>query len=143
MFILLSQSDEDYNQSGEESGECNNLPSSNVFLKKNNKLKKKGRKCQWSEPLVINLAYIIVENYKYMETLLMTDTKNAKNGQYMDCIIKELKDKCVDQGKEFLFDMNQTRQKFRRCVVACRAVTLKIKISYRTKRFQKSKDYGE
>ena len=61
----------------------------------------------------------------------------------MDCIIKELKDKCVDQGKEFLFDMNQTRQKFRRCVVACRAVTLKIKISYRIKRFQKSKDYGE
>ena len=61
----------------------------------------------------------------------------------MVCITKELRDKFVDQGKELLFDMNQTCQKFRRCVVACRAVTLKIKTSYRIKRFQKSKDYGE
>ena len=43
----------------------------------------------------------------------------------------------------FPFDVNQTRQKFRCCVVACRAAALKIKTSSRIKRFQESKDYGE
>ena len=39
--------------------------------------------------------------------------------------------------------MNQTRQKFRRCVVACRAAALKIRTSSGIKRFQESKDSGE
>ena len=39
--------------------------------------------------------------------------------------------------------MNQTRQKFRRCVVAYRAAAFKIKTSSGIKRFQESKDYGE
>ena len=33
----------------------------------------------------------------------MTNTKNAKNGQYMDCG-RELKEKCVDRGEVFPFD---------------------------------------
>ena len=115
----------------------------NVFLKKSNKLKKKGRKCQWSETLVNDLVDIIVENDKYRQKLLMTNTKNAKNGQYMDCVVKELKERCVDRGEVFPFDTNQTRQKFRRCVVACTAAALKIKTSSGIKRFQESKDYGE
>ena len=39
--------------------------------------------------------------------------------------------------------MNQARQKFRCCVVACRAAALKIRTSSGIKRFQESKDYGE
>ena len=39
--------------------------------------------------------------------------------------------------------MNQTHQKFRCCMVACRAAALKIKTSSRIKWFQESKDYGE
>ena len=48
----------------------------------------------------------------------MTNTKNAKNGQYMDCVVRELKEKSVDRGEEFPFDMHQTRQNVRHCVVA-------------------------
>ena len=69
----------------------------------------------------------------------MTNTKNAKNGQYMDCVLKELKEKCVDRGEVFPFDTDQTRQKFRRCVVACRAAALNIKTSSGIKR----EIYGE
>ena len=75
--------------------------------------------------------------------MLKTNTKNAKNGQCMDCVVKELKERCVDRGEVFPFDTNQTSQKFGRCVVASKAAALKIKISSRAKRFQESKDYGE
>ena len=47
------------NKSGETFDDLN---SSNIFLKKNSKLKKKGRKCQWSETPVNNLVDIFVEN---------------------------------------------------------------------------------
>ena len=73
----------------------------------------------------------------------MINTKNTKNGQYMDCVVKELKERCADWGEEFPFDMNQTRQNFRRFVVTCRAAALKIKTSSGIKRFQESKDYGD
>ena len=143
IFLLLSLSDEDYNKSGEECEEFDDLNSSNVFLKKSNKLKKKGRKCQWSETLVNDLVDIVVEIDKCWEKLLMTNTKNTKNGQYMDCVVKELKERCADQGEVFPFDTNQTRQEICRCVVACRAATLKIKTSSGIKRFQELNDYGE
>ena len=92
-------------------------------------MKKKGRKFQWSETLVNDLVDIIVENDKYRQKLLMANTKNAKNGQYIDCIVKELKKRCVDRGEVFPFEMNQTRQKFHRCVAACRTAALKVKTS--------------
>ena len=81
-------------------------------------MKKEVRKCQWSETLVKHLVDIVVEKDKYRQKLRMTNTKNAKNGQYMDCVVRELKEKSVDRGEEFPFDMNQTRQNVRHCVVA-------------------------
>ena len=129
--------------SDEESEEFDDLNSSNVFLKKHNKLKEKGRKCQCSETLLNDLVDINVEHDKHSQKLLMTNTKNAKNGQYMDCVVKELNERCVDQGEVFPFDTNQTRQKFRRCVVACRAAALKIKTSSGIKPFQEPKHYEE
>ena len=142
MFVLVSQSNEDYNnKSGEESEECDDLDSSHILLKKKKKLKKKCRKCQWSETVVNDLADIIEENDKYRQKLLTADTENAKNGQYMDCVVKELKERCVGRGEEFPFDMNQTHQKFR-FVAACRAAAMKIKTNSGIKRFQGSKDYG-
>ena len=107
-------------------------------------MKKKGRKCQWSETLVNDQVDIIVENGKYRQKLPMTNTKNAKNGQHLDCVVKEFKERCVDWGKVFPFDMiRPILEKFHRCVVACRAAALKLKTSSGIKRFQESKDYGE
>ena len=36
----------------------------------------------------------------------MTDTKSAKKGQYMDCVVKELKERYVHRGEVFPFDTN-------------------------------------
>ena len=56
-------------------------------------MKKKGRKCHWSETLVNDLLDITVENDKYRPKLLMTNIKNAKNSQYMDYVVKELNER--------------------------------------------------
>ena len=61
----------------------------------------------------------------------------------MDCAVKELKERCVDRGELFAFDMNQSRDTFRRSEVACRRAALKIKTSYGMKRFRESKEYRE
>ena len=44
----------------------------------------------------------IIENDKYRQKLIIINTKNTKNGQYMycgqymDCVVKELKERCVE-----------------------------------------------
>ena len=103
-FFYISTFILDYNKSGEESEEFDDLNSSNVFLKISYKLKKKGRKCQWSETLVniIDLVDIIVENDKYRHKFLMTNARNPTRGHYMDYVVKELKERCVGQGEVLL-----------------------------------------
>ena len=87
-FVLSSQNDQDYDKLDEESEEHDGLHSSNVFLKKKKKLKKKGRKYHGSENLVNDLVDIAVENNKYKQ-------------KYKEC-----KERSLSEG--FLFDTNQT-----------------------------------
>ena len=87
-FVLSSQNDQDYDKLDEESEEHDGLHSSNVFLKRKNKLKKKGRKYHGSENLVNDLVDIAVENNKYKQ-------------KYKEC-----KERSLSEG--FLFDTNQT-----------------------------------
>ena len=114
-----------------------------MFKKENAKKNRKGRKCQWKESFVDDLVDIIVENEKYRQKLLLTNVKNAKNGQYMESVVKEIQERCTERGEESPYDVNQTRQKFRRCVQACRAAALKTKTTSDITRFQESKDYGQ
>ena len=73
---------------------------------------------------------------------MLTNVKNAKNGQYLEKVIEEIKERCSERGEEFLYDVAQTRQKFRRCVQMCRNAALKTKTSSGIKRFQENKEYG-
>ena len=61
----------------------------------------------------------------------------------MESVVKEIQERCTERGEEFPYDVNQTRQKFRRCIQACRAAALKTKTTSGIKRFQESKDYGQ
>ena len=112
-----------------------------MFKKGNAKKNRKGRKCQWKESFVSDIDDIIVENEKYRQKLLLTNVKNAKNGQYMETVVKEIQERCTERGEEFPYDVNQTRKKFRRCVQACRAAALKTTLCI--KRFQENKDNGQ
>ena len=51
---------------------------------------------------------MIVENEKYRQKSLLTNVRNAKNGQYMESTAKEIKERCTEHGEEFPYDINQT-----------------------------------
>ena len=80
-----------------------------MFKKGKAKKNRKGRKCQWKESFLDDLVDIIVENEKYRQKLLLTNVKNAKNGQYIESVVKEIQERCTERGKEFPYDVNQTQ----------------------------------
>ena len=59
-----------------------------MFKKENAKKNRKGIKRQWKESFVDDLVDIIVKNAKYRQ-LLLTNVKNAKNGQHMESVVKD------------------------------------------------------
>ena len=89
---------------------------SKLFKKGKAKKNRKGRKCQRKENFVDDLVNLIVENEKYRQKLLLTNVKNAKNGQYMESAVKEIQERCTECSKKFPYSINQTQQKFCRCV---------------------------
>ena len=40
-----------------------------------------------------------MENEKYMQKLLLTNVKNAKNGQYMEGVVKGIQERCRERGE--------------------------------------------
>lgn len=89
-----------------------------------------------------DLVDIILENDKYKEKLLLTNIKNVKNSQYYSRVIEEVKERCSMREEEYKFDVNQTRQKFKRCITICRNAAMKIKTASGIKRFQEDKEFG-
>ena len=69
-----------------------------MFQKRNAKKNRKGRTCQWKESFVDDLVDIILENEKYRQKLLLTNVKNAKNGQYMESVVKKIQERCTERG---------------------------------------------
>ena len=108
----------------------------------NRKKGKRGRRNQWPKSWADDLVDIILENEKFKEKLLLTNVKNVKNSQYYAQVIVELKERCSSREEEYTFDINKTRQKFKRCVTICRNASMKIKTASGIKRFQESKDFG-
>ena len=41
----------------------------------------------------------MAENEKYRQKLLLTNVKNAKNGSYMESVVKEIQEGCTERGK--------------------------------------------
>ena len=81
-----------------------------------------------------------MDNDKYKEKLLLTNVKNIENSQYYRKVIEELKERCSERGEQFPFNVEQTRQKFKRCINICRDAVMKIKISSGIKHFQQDKE---
>ena len=77
--------------------------------------------------LMEHLVDIILENDTFKEKLFLTNVKNSKNSQHYQQVMDELKDRCKQRDRIFTYDLNQTRQKIKRCVSICREAALKIK----------------
>lgn len=57
-------------------------------------------------------------------------------------ILKELKKRSSDRGETIEFDVNQLRNKFKKCVGDCRKIALTIKTATGIKKIQREKGYG-
>ena len=98
---------------------------------KNWKRAKKGRRGQWTEHLTNDLVDII-----------LTNTRKNCYGQ-MSKILKIVNTtihywrnkRCCERGEEFPFNVEQTRQKFKRCISMCRDAVMKLKTSSGIKHF--------
>ena len=74
-----------------------------------------------------DLVDIILENEKYKEKLLLTNVKKVKNTQYYTKVVEEMKDRCKERDEEYIFNVPQTRQKFKRCVNVYRNAVMTVK----------------
>ena len=101
---------------------------------------KKGRRGQRAEHLVNDLVDTILNNAnnldKCKEKLLLTNVKNIKNSQYYNKVTEELKARCSERGEKSPLIVEQTRQKFKRCIIICRDAVMKVKRSFGIKHFQ-------
>ena len=88
---------------------------------------KKGRRGQWTEHLANDLVDITLDSDKYKEKLLLANIKNIKSSQYYHKVIEELKERCSERREEFPVNVEQTRQKFKRCINICRDAVIKVK----------------
>ena len=101
---------------------------------------KKGRRGQRTEHLVNDLVDTILNNAnnldKCKEKLLLTNVKNIKNSQYYNKVTEELKARCSERGEKSPLIVEQTRQKFKRCIIIRRDAVMKVKRSFGIKHFQ-------
>ena len=84
--------------------------------------KKSGRKGQWSSDNLDDFIDIIVNNEDYMEKLIFSNTKYRHNGIIYDKIRKELQKRSLERGETMDFNVNQLRNKFKKCVGDCKKV---------------------
>ena len=137
MFIVFQSSNE-YDDDDEYTQFASDMKKE---YRQNRTTKKTGRKSQWDNETTNDLVNIILENEKLKEKLLLTNVKNTKNSQYYELVITQLTNRCQERNKEFDFNVNQTREKFKRCVSLCREAALKINKGSGIKRFQEEKQY--
>lgn len=103
---------------------------------------KSGRKAKWSESLLRDLVDIVISNDYYKTKLILTNTKNQKNGEIYKKVLVELKERAAVGNEEVPLDHVQWRTKFKKAIAECKKMALTIKNSTRIKRFIEEKGYG-
>ena len=142
LFIFLSAVDSD---DDDEDDEDESL-SRGLFEKKKKSQKcsknKSGRKAKWSQSLLGDLVDIVISNDYYRNKLILTNTKNQKNGEIYKKVLVELKERAAVRNEEVPFDHVQLRTKFKKAIAECKKTSLTMKTSTGIKRFIDEKGYG-
>ena len=117
-----------------------------VFVRKSKGKKKKakaGRQSAWKAEEVDDFIDIVVSSSYYKKKLIFTNTKNQRNGEIYQNILKEMKERASARGDVFQFDVKQMRTKFKKCVSDCKQAALTIKTATGIKRFQENRGLGQ
>ena len=107
------------------------------------KKKPKGRRPSWEEDAVDDLVNIICEDDYMKRKLIFENTKNKRNSELYEKIIREVKKSCENRDKTFEFDVKQTRTKFKSCISICKNAAMTIRTASDIKRFQEDKNLGK
>lgn len=128
LFIFLSAVDSDDDEDDED--ESLNL---GLFEKKKKSQKcsknKSGRKAKWSQSLLGDLVDIVISNDYYKNKLILTNTKNQKNGEIYKKVLVELKERAAVRNEEVPFDHVQLQTKFKKAIAECKKNSLTMKTS--------------
>lgn len=129
LFIFLSAVDSD---DDDEDDEDESL-SRGLFEKKKKSQKcsknKSGRKAKWSQSLLGDLVDIVISNDYYKNKLILTNTKNQKNGEIHKKVLVELKERAAVRNEEVPFDHVQLQTKFKKAIAECKKTSLTMKTS--------------
>ena len=82
-----------------------------------------------------------MDNDKYEEKLLLINVKNINSSQYYHKVEK-LKKRCSERGEEFPVNVEETRHKFKRCIIFCRDEVMKVKAPSGIKYFLQDNEIG-
>ena len=108
---------------------------------KGNVKQKKGRKSTWQDRQINDLVVICSSQY-FKKGLIFTNTKNSKNGEIYEQVLKQVKERYLSQGEEFPFTVSQIRNKFKKCISECKKIALTVKTATGIKQIQDEKNFG-
>ena len=104
--------------------------------------KGRGRKAQWTESLLNDMADIIVSNDYLKNKLIFTNSKNQKNSEVYQKVLNELKKRTEARDEDFPFTVKQLRTKCKKVVGQCKKAALVMRTASGIKRFQDENGYG-
>ena len=116
------------------------LDSSKVKLKRS---RKGSLKVKWTEDLENDLIDIICSNEHYKRKLILINSRTASNAEVYEKVMKEMSTRCQERDESFQFTLDQTRNKFKKCMSICKSALLTLKTASGIKRFQDEKEYGK
>ena len=72
---------------------------------------------------------IVISNDYYKNKLILTNTKNQKNGKIHKKVLVELKERAAVRNEEVPFDHVQLQTKFKKAIAECKKTSLTMKTS--------------
>lgn len=76
-----------------------------------------------------DLVDIVISNDYFKTKLILTNTKNRKNGEIYKKVLVELKERAAVRNEEVPFDHVQLRTKLKKAIAECKKTALTIKNS--------------
>ena len=145
VFILRVKSAEVNKQDSDSENEDHEDDMSLPFTKKakSKSKRKSGRRPKWNNDDVDDMVDIIVSSDYYKRKLILTNTKNQRNGEIYGQIQPEIQERAAKRNSKFMFSISQMRTKFKKCIRKCKNAAMTLKTATGITRFQDSQGYGK
>ena len=145
VFILRVKSAEVNEQDSDSENEDHEGDMSLPFTKKAKAKSKRKSGCRpkWNNDDVDDMVDIIVNSDYYKRKLILTNTKNQRNGDIYGQILLEIQERVAKRNSKFMFSISQMRTKLKKCISKCKNAAMKMKTATGIKRFQDSQGHGK